>query len=112
MELREYIKEDGSNPYKAWFNSLNPVAAAKISVAMARMTLGNTSNIRWFSGIGEYKIDWGPGYRIYLAKDGDNLIILYGGGTKKRQQKDINTSIKLHEEYKIRKKRLNKGQLT
>jgi len=45
------------------------------------MELGNTSSIKWFDGMGEYVIDWGPGYRIYLAKDGDKLIVLVGGGT-------------------------------
>jgi len=37
----------------------------------------------------EYKIDFGPGYRVYFGKDGDRLVILVGGGTKKRQDKDI-----------------------
>lgn len=50
------------------------------------MELGNTSNVRWFSGIGEYVIDWGPGYLNYLAKDSELLIVLFGGGTKRRQQ--------------------------
>ncbi len=66
MEILEYIKEDGSNPYKKWFDTLNAQAAAKVTVAKARMELGNTSNIKWFEGIGEYRIDWGPGYRVYL----------------------------------------------
>lgn len=68
------------------------------------MALGNLSNIKWFDGIGEYRINWGPGYRIYLAKDGDNLIILFGGGTKKRQQLDIDKARELFEEFKARKK--------
>ncbi len=89
MRVREYIREDGSNPYKKWFDSLDAQAAARISVAKARLELGNTSNIKWFEGIGEYKIDWGPGYRIYLAQDGKSLIVLFGGGTKKKQQADI-----------------------
>jgi putative addiction module killer protein len=67
------------------------------------MELGNTSNIKWFAGIGEYIIDWGPGYRIYLAKDGDALIILFGGGTRRRQQADIERAKALHVEYKARK---------
>jgi putative addiction module killer protein len=52
---------------------------------------------------GEYVIDWGPGYRIYLAKDGESLIVLYGGGTKRRQQSDIDRAKALHAEYKARK---------
>ncbi len=105
MRVREYIREDGSNPYKKWFDSLDAQAAAKISVAKARLELGNTSNIKWFEGIGEYKIDWGPGYRIYLAQDGKSLIVLFGGGTKKKQQADIDRAKELLREYKIRKKR-------
>ena len=100
----EYIKEDGSNPYKRWFDSLNAHAAAKVAVAMARLELGNTSSIKWFDGIGEYRIDWGPGYRIYLVQDGKNLIVLLGGGTKKRQRNDIKKAIELSKEYKLRKK--------
>ena len=106
IRLEEYVREDGSNPYQTWFDGLDAQAAAKITVAKARLELGNTSSIDWFRGIGEYKIDWGPGYRIYLAKDGDALIILFGGSTKKAQQKAIDQTVALHEEYKARKKSL------
>jgi putative addiction module killer protein len=53
-------------------------------------------------------IDWGPGYRIYLAKDGDSLIVLFGGGTKRGQQADIDKAKKLLAEYKARKAALAK----
>jgi putative addiction module killer protein len=102
--VKEYVREDGTNPYKDWFDDLDTQAAVKIAVVVARLELGNTSNIKWFDGIGEYILDWGPGYRIYLAKDGDKLIILFGGGTKKKQQKDIDRAKELHAEYKARKK--------
>ena len=103
MKILEYIKEDGSNPYKKWFDALNAQAAAKVTVAKARIELGHTSNIKWFDGIGEYRIDWGPGYRVYLIQDGFELIILLGGGTKKRQQQDIKKAKALYKEYKTRK---------
>ena len=96
---------DGTNPYKKWFDSLDAQAAAKIAVAKAKLELGNTSNIKWLEGIGEYKVDWGPGYRIYLAQDGKSLIVLFGGGTKKKQQADIDMAKELLKEYKIRKKK-------
>ena len=80
-------------------------AAAKVAIAIARLEIGNTSNIKWFEGIGEYRINWGPGYRIYLAQDGKKLIILLGGGTKKRQQSDINNAKILYKEYITRKKK-------
>ncbi len=109
MQITEYIRENGSNPYQKWFNSLDAIAAAKITVAKVRLELGNTSNIKWFDGIGEYRIDWGAGYRIYLAQEGQQLIILFGGGTKKSQQKDIDNAKKLFTEYKSRKKQEKYG---
>lgn len=115
IKLEEYIRESGTNPYQAWFDGLDAQAAAKVTVAKTRLELGNTSNIEWFRGIGEYKIDWGPGYRIYLAKEGDALIILFGGSSKKGQQKAIDQAVALHEEYKARKKMLaaiRKGKKT
>ena len=70
------------------------------------------SNFDWFRGIGEYKIDWGPGLRIFLAKDGLKIIILIGGGTKKRQQQDIDHAVALWEDYKRRKASTQKGKWT
>lgn len=104
IKVEEYLCQDGTNPYKTWFDGLDSQAAAKIVTAKLRLELGNTSSVKWFDGIGEYVIDWGPGYRVYLAKDGDTLIILFGGGTKRGQQKDIERAKALHSEYKARKK--------
>lgn len=115
IRIEEYVGLEGENPYRTWFNALDAQAAAKVTVAKARMELGNTSAIEWFRGIGEYKIDWGPGYRIYLARDGETLIVLFGGSTKKGQQKAIDRAVLLHEEYKARKKSLagrKKGRKT
>lgn len=105
MEIRveEYIREDGSSPYRAWFDGLDPQAAAKVATAKMRLSMGNTSRVKWFEGIGEYRIDWGAGYRIYLARDGERLIVLFGGGTKRRQQADIDQAKILHAEYKARR---------
>jgi len=103
IDVQGYIRRDGSNPFQDWFNGLNAQAAIKITTATNRLEHGNTSNIKWFQGIGELKVDWGPGYRIYLAKDGDTLIVLFGGGTKKGQRTDIRRALELHAEYKARK---------
>ncbi len=59
--------------------------------------------MKWIGTIGEYRIDWGPGYRIYLAKDGETAVILLGGGTKKRQRTDIERAKAMFTEYKLRK---------
>ena len=103
IRVEEYIRKDKSIPYKSWFDSLDAQAAAKVATAKLRMEMGNTSSVKWFDGIGEYIIDWGPGFRIYLAQDGETLIVLFGGGTKKRQQADIDRAKALHVEYKERK---------
>jgi putative addiction module killer protein len=91
-------------PFSKWFNRLDAQAAAKVTVAIARLEQGNTSNIKWFKGLGECRINWGPGYRIYLVQEGNRLIILLGGGTKRSQPKDIEKAIELLQEYKARKK--------
>lgn len=110
MSLRvvELLRENGTSSYAEWFDELDALAAAKVTTAKVRMEQGNLSNVKWFRGVGEYRIDWGPGYRIYLAKDGVDVIILLGGGTKKGQQKDIERAIALWTDYKRRKARATK----
>ena len=69
---------------------MEAVARAKITRAIARMEQGNLSNVKTVGeGVLEYRIDFGPGYRVYFGRDGDTLVILLTGGTKKRQQRDI-----------------------
>ena len=110
IDVREYLDPKGRSPYAAWFNRLNPQAAAKVATALTRLAGGNFSNVKGVgSGMFEYKIDFGPGYRIYLGKDGDRLVILLGGGTKKRQQHDIAIALANWQDYKRRKKRDNHG---
>ena len=78
----------------------------KVRTAIARMEAGNFSNVEPVGhGVKEYKINFGPGYRIYFGKDGDKLVILLGGGTKKRQSRDIETAKTLWKEYKSRKRK-------
>lgn len=103
FEVLELLREDGTSPYADWFARLDAVAAAKVTTAKLRMEQGNLSNVKWFRGIGEYRIDWGPGYRVFLAKDGLKIIILLGGGTKRGQQKDIDRAVMLWEGYRQRK---------
>lgn len=103
FRIEEYVREDGSSPFARWFDGLSREAASKVATARARMEHGNLSAIKWIGGIGEYRIDWGPGLRIYLARDGKELVILFGGGTKKRQQADIREAETLLAEYKRRK---------
>ena len=109
FQIKELLLDSGDSPFAAWFESLEALAAAKVRVAVSRMEQGNLSNVEWFRGIGEHKIDWGPGLRVYLAKDGLKIIILIGGGTKRRQQQDIDRAVALWEDYKRRKASAQKG---
>jgi putative addiction module killer protein len=106
MEIREYeTAVDGRSPFGEWFEDLDATAAAKVTVALARLELGNTSNVKSLGkGVSELKVDFGPGYRIYLGRDGEALIILVGGGTKKRQARDIAAAQLCWRDYKKRKK--------
>ena len=105
IEIREYIDPKGSSPYAKWFQRLNAQAAAKIVTALVRMEQGNLSSTKGVGrGVFECRIDFGPGYRVYFGKDGETLIILLGGGTKKRQHKDIRDAQTIWKEYKRRKR--------
>ena len=104
IDVREFLDAKGRSRYAQWFNSLNAEAAAKVTTAVTRISLGNFSNVESVgSGVFEYKLDFGPGYRIYFGKDGETLVILLGGGTKKRQQRDISAVIAAWQDYKRRK---------
>jgi putative addiction module killer protein len=104
ITIKEYVDTKNRSPYAKWFNRLNAAAAARVVTALVRMEQGNFSNTKGIgAGVLEYRIDFGPGYRIYFGRDGDSIVILLGGGTKKRQQKDIETARTLWKDYKRRK---------
>lgn len=106
FDIREYVDARGGSPFARWFDRLDGRAAARVTTALTRMELGNLSNTRTLgAGVLEYRIDFGPGYRVYFGRDGDALIVLLGGGTKARQQRDIDSARQLWEEYRRRKGR-------
>jgi putative addiction module killer protein len=105
MLVREYVDDRGRSPYAYWFDSLDQGAAVKVATALERLTQGHTSAMKPVGeGVSEYRIDFGPGYRIYFGEDGEQLVILLGGGTKKRQQRDICAAQAIWKQYKQRKK--------
>ena len=105
IEVREYITEEGRSPFGRWFSGLNGPAAAKAATALERITQGNFSNVKVLgAGVSEYKIDFGPGYRIYFGRDGDTLVILVAGGSKKGQSADIEAARANWADYKKRKR--------
>ncbi len=105
LEVRQYVDTEGRSPFTRWFDRLDARAAAKVTTALSRLEQGNLSNAKGVgAGVSEYRIDHGPGYRIYFGKDGERLIILLGGGTKARQQRDVVAARKLWREYRRRKR--------
>ena len=101
LEIRYYVALNGHQPFAEWFADLDSVARAKVVRAIARMEQGNLANVKSVGeGVLEYKIDFGPGYRVYFARSGEKLLILLTGGTKKRQQRDIDAAIAYWQDYK------------
>lgn len=104
IELRQYVDWMGRNPFARWFEKLDDSAQARVTVALDRLERGNFCAAKGVgSGVFELRLDFGPGYRVYYGMDGELLVVLLGGGTKKRQQADIVTAHTLWQEYKKRK---------
>ena len=105
VKVVEYLEQDGSSPFGKWFTRLDSAAGAKVATALYRMEQGNLSNVKPVGqGVAEYRIDFGPGYRVYFGRDGDALVILLTGGTKKRQQRDIDAAHEYWQGYKKSKR--------
>ena len=96
----EYLKA-GVSPFAKWFSGLDAFAAAKVTVALYRLEQGNLSNVKSVGkGVSEYKIDFGPGYRIYFGRDGRTVVVLLCAGGKKTQRRDITTAKEFWRDYK------------
>ncbi len=104
VQVTEYVDAQGRRPFERWFNRLDGQAAIKVTAALDRMGRGIVSNAKSVgAGVLEFRIDSGPGYRIYFGRDGETVIVLLGGGTKRRQQADIETARRLWREYRSRR---------
>lgn len=104
LQVLEYIDVAGQSPFAKWLDRLNPTAAAKVTIALYRLEYGRFSNVKGVgAGVFEYKIDCGPGYRIYFGKDGDRIVVLLGGSDKKRQAIAITNAQTAWALYKRRK---------
>lgn len=97
-EIKMYIKQ--TSEYVKWFDKLKDERAqAKIAIRLRRIqetdNLGDWKSLK--DGIGELRIDYGPGYRIYFAKRGLDIILLLAGGDKSSQEADIAKAKKINE---------------
>ena len=99
-ELREYIENDKSL-FAEWFNKLDPVVAVRVDKYIRRMEQGNMGDSKSVgAGVRELRIDYGPGYRVYYGRDGERLIILLAGGSKRSQSRDILAAKRCWNNYK------------
>jgi putative addiction module killer protein len=106
VDIREYIDRSGRSPFRNWRDKLNPEARRKVTTALYRVGLGNFSNVQGVgAGVFECRIHFGPGYRVYFGKDGAEIVILLGGGTKQRQQNDIGQALNRWKDYLQRKRK-------
>jgi len=103
-EIDYYSPPGEEAPFHRWYARLDPRSAARVRTALARLQAGNTANVKSVgSGVHEIRIDQGPGYRIYFGWDGPRLIIVLAGGTKRRQQDDIDTALRRWRHYQAAK---------
>ena len=103
-ELRIFVTEEGREPFNEWLASLNDrKVRAKIRVRLDRVSLGNFGDCHGVGeGVQELRMDYGPGYRIYLGQDGSTIVLLLCGGDKSTQTKDIETAKRYWNEYRRR----------
>ena len=105
-EIRAYLDSRGRNPFSRWLDGLPLTVRHRIQQILGRMNEGNLGDTRGVGeGVIERRADFGPGYRIYFAWDGMELIILLGGGDKSAQRSDIYRARERWRDYRARKAR-------
>ena len=109
VQVFHYITRDGRDRFGEWLSKQNINVVARIQQRIDRMSRGNFGDHRGLdSGLSELRIDYGPGYRVYYGRDGHNIVILLAGGTKKRQDRDIEQARIHWKAYKQEKRNARK----
>lgn len=106
MELRYYTDQQGRAPLTDWLDGLKDIRArAQIRARLARLAAGNLGDCKPLrDGVQEIKVDIGPGYRVYLSRQGPILVLLLCGGDKTTQSRDIERAIAYLNDWKQRGK--------
>ena len=100
--LRIYHAPDGRAPFQEWFESLrDEKGKGIINARLGRVRTGNLGDCKSVGqGVLELRVNFGPGYRIYLGQDGQTVVILLCGGNKKSQRKDIQNACAYWADYR------------
>mgnify|MGYP001169020470 CR=1 FL=1 len=103
QEIKAYINAGGKSPYQEWLHSLKDVKTrARIRQRVDRLELGNFGDCESAGdGVYELRLDFGPGYRIYFGQVDKTMVLLLCGGTKRKQQKDIDQAKKYWKDYQL-----------
>lgn len=106
IEILEYLTVGGQNPFRDWLEDLKDrQARARIRVRLNRIRLGNFGDCKSVGhGVSELRIPYGPGYRVYLGRQGNTVVILLYGGDKQTQPQDIALAQTYWNDYLRRKK--------
>lgn len=104
IKIHEFVTREGELPFSKWLKGLrDPQARARILVRLDRLRSRNPGDHKFIGeDLLEFRITYGPGYRIYLGRDGTCLVVLLGGGDKASQSKDIATAKKRWSDYRSR----------
>ena len=93
FDIREFL-ENSRAPFREWLDDLDAVTAARVEKYILRLEAGNFGATKALqAGVFEVRMDFGPGYRVYYGREGRTLIILLGGGSKRRQDADIAAAV-------------------
>ncbi len=99
-QIVEYTIGDRS-PFAEWFDELDAVTAARVDRYIRRLEAGNMSAVKSVrDGVCEIRMDFGPGYRVYFGWEGRMIVVLLGGGDKRRQSADIAAAVQRWKQYK------------
>lgn len=107
VAVHRYRDSAGSEPFTEWLAALaDRQARARILVRIERLAIGNFGDAKLLrEGVWELRVDHGPGYRVYFAREGNAVVLLLCGGDKRRQDADIEKAIALWKEHESRRGR-------
>ncbi len=98
--VKVFVTAKGQRPYRDWLERLDERTRARIEARIFRIEEGNLGDVKNLgAGVLESRIDFGPGYRVYFAFDGNEIVILLLGGNKGSQARDIKKAQKYWAEY-------------
>ena len=105
VKIVHYVSHEGKDYFDQWFRVQDLQARSRVQVRLNRVRLGNFGDHKSVGGgVSELRIDFGPRYRVYFGRDGEDLVILLGGGTKRRQTADIERAQALWQQYREEKR--------